>query len=98
MGQNMGQHPILETPHQEIQTFHLPSKRKRPEINRFLDKFWQQYNKLIQCYSLIQCNACQYNVAFPYTLYRSHNQIVFLHVKYTAFRTILGRFSTEWKS
>ena len=55
------------------------------------------YNKLIQCYSLIQCNTCQYNVAFPNTLYRSHNQIVFLPAKHTVFRTILGRFSTEWQ-
>ena len=53
------------------------------------------YNKLIQCYSLIQCNTCQYNVAFPNTLYRSHNQIVFLPAKHTVFRTILGRFSSE---
>ena len=53
------------------------------------------YNKLIQCYSLIHCNTCQYNVAFPNTLYRSHNQIVFLPAKHTVFRTILGRFSTE---
>ena len=55
------------------------------------------YIKLIQCYSLIQCNTCQYNVAFPNTLYRSHNQIVFLPAKHTVFRTILGRFSTEWQ-
>lgn len=62
------------------------------------DILWQQYNKLIQCYSLIQCNTCQYNIAFPYTLYHSHNQIIFLQVKHTVFRTILGLFSTEWKS
>ena len=55
------------------------------------------YNKLIQCYSLIQCNTWQYNVAFPNTLYRSHNQIVFFPAKHTVFRTILGRFSTEWQ-
>ena len=54
------------------------------------------YNKLIQFYSLIHCNTWQYNVAFPNTLYRSHNQIVFLPAKHTVFRTILGRFSTEW--
>ena len=53
------------------------------------------YIMLIQCYSLIQCNTCQYNVAFPDTLYRSHNQIVFLPAKHTVFRTILGRFSME---
>ena len=55
------------------------------------------YNKLIQCYSLIQCNTCQYNVAFPNTLYRSHDQIVFLPAKHTVFRTISGRFSSEWQ-
>ena len=53
------------------------------------------YNKLIQFYSVIHCNTYQYNVAFPNTLYRSHNQIVFLPAKHTVFRTILGRFSTE---
>ena len=55
------------------------------------------YIKLIQCYSLIHCNTCQYNLAFPNTLYRSHNQIVFLPAKHTVFRTILGQFSTEWQ-
>ena len=40
MGQNMGQRPNLENSHQEIPTFHPPSKRKSPETNRFLDKFW----------------------------------------------------------
>ena len=53
------------------------------------------YNKLIQCYSLIHCNTYQYNVAYPNTLYRSHNKIAFLPAKHTVFRTILGRFSTE---
>ena len=74
----------------------LPAKHTvfRTILGRFSTE-WQQYNKLIQCYSLIQCNTWQYNVAFPNTLYRSHNQIIFLPAKHTVFRTILGRFSTE---
>ena len=40
MGQNMGQRPSPETPRGEIQTSHRQNKRKSPETNRFLDKFW----------------------------------------------------------
>ena len=42
---------------------------------------------LIQCYSLIHCNTYQYNVAFPYALHRSHNQIAFLPEKQGVFDT-----------
>ena len=40
MGQNMGQRPNPENPHREIPTSHPQNKRKSPETDRLLDKFW----------------------------------------------------------
>ena len=52
---------------------------------------------LIQCYSLIQCNTCRYNAPFPNTLYRSHNQIVFLHANSPFLIQTGVRVPTEWQ-
>jgi len=95
MGQNMGQTVLRKITENFSELSDPKNARKSPEILRFQDFLCGAYNKLIQFYSLIHCNTCQYNVAFPNTLYRSHNQIVFFPAKHTVFRTILGRFSTE---